>query len=78
MAMKAGNAHFALGDVAGAAAAFEQAVKLDPSSVEAWDKLANTKGMLGDIDRSREAFARVAVLRGEPAATTTSPLQPQQ
>jgi tetratricopeptide (TPR) repeat protein len=77
IATKAGNAHFALGDVAGAAAAFEQAVKLDPSSVEAWDKLANTSGMLGEIDRSREAFARVAALRGEPAATTTSPPQPQ-
>lgn len=62
-AMKIGNALFGRGDLRGAAAAFEKAVKLDPESIEAWDKVANVQGMLGNAERSQEAFAEAARLR---------------
>lgn len=63
IAIKLGNANVGKRDFNAAAAEFERAVRLDPNSIEAWDKLANVSGMRGDLKRAQEAFGREAELR---------------
>lgn len=67
--MKIGNTLLTKRDTAGAIDAYTVAANRDSSSIiEAWDKIANLKGMTRDYKGSNEAFLKLAAL---------SPLDPK-
>jgi tetratricopeptide (TPR) repeat protein len=63
-----GNAQFAVGDLAGAARAFERATQLDPQSADAWNNLALTYLADGRTAAARTAAQRAVALGGPRAA----------
>jgi len=62
-----GNASYALGDLPGAAAAYERLVERHPDSADAWNNLAHVLAQLGRRDDALVA-ARRAVALGGPRA----------
>jgi tetratricopeptide (TPR) repeat protein len=72
LAIRIGNTKFAKNDLDGAIESFETAVHLNPSSIQAWDKLANASGMKGNAARSAEAFRMIEKLKNPSATIDTS------
>ncbi len=62
-----GNAYFAKHDTANALLHYENAVALNPKSVDSYDKLGNVAGMHREYERSTKAFMALAQLTpGDP------------
>ena len=58
--IKVGNYYFKKGSHKAAAKRFEEAVKWDPNSAEAYLRLAEAKTKLGDSDAAKAAFLKYA------------------
>jgi tetratricopeptide (TPR) repeat protein len=57
-----GNTAYALGEFAGAAAAYREALQIDPDKAEVWNNLAYALAQLGERESSLAAIARALEL----------------
>jgi Flp pilus assembly protein TadD len=60
----AGNTAYALGDLAGAEAAYRRAVQRLPAAADAWNNLAQVLMERGRTDEARQAIAQAIALGG--------------